>query len=126
MKVTFSNCPETKTEYNVKDVCDIIREFLHKNGISKETAKDFTCVLTANRVGFRFSCSNSEYTRSLALLMILLSEPASKIGGYMTHIKDVNTIDDITGCTMYLNIKAYEFETIYKWIKSNMSVKVEN
>ena len=129
MKVTFSNCPGTKTEYDVNDVCDIIREFLYNNGILKEVAIDFTRVISKNTIGFKFSCSNSGYTRAMALLMILLSESQTKIGGYMTHIRNVEAINEIGGCTMYFNINEYgqtnKFELLYNWIKSNMSVKVD-
>jgi len=130
MKVTFSNPKYSTAKHSIADVHKAMVEFLYNNGLStKSHCEDFVKMLSSNQIGFNFKCANNNYSRALALLMILLTEDPKKVSGYISHDNDWEYIKrNMNGCSIYFNVSGGYADDPYKavcdWIYQNMETKV--
>lgn len=72
-KVCFGPSQTKRRTVTIDDLRFKVIEFLYANGIPESTAKDFVKISVNRGIRVTPFCSNSEYTRALALLQLIFS-----------------------------------------------------
>lgn len=121
IKVTF-NQTATPATSDVNTVAAAIVNFLEANGMGRDNAARFVKVKDNCTIGFKFDCSNDQYTTAIGLLLVVLGSAMGTKSAYMSFRSK-----DEDGCPIILNIKDYThkpYSAVCDWIAQHTNVEV--
>lgn len=134
-KITFTNPAVTK-QRSKKEVIDLIVDFLHQNGMNHTIAQEWVGHDNdGSGITIKPKCSNSQFTRALALFQLIFSEPSREDreknkGLHVTRSGDMIPPGyiryDLNGMTLVPSLVGDGIWTmIYNHISSHMNILIE-
>ena len=89
-QVTFNYQQKPVREYSIENLRDEVIVFLSRNGMADSSAPNFVKIVDGE-IHINGSCANSAFTRALALLQLIFSEPdtdPNEAPGYIVYKSD--------------------------------------